>query len=180
MASNEGNPNKLLAALKRYLPNHLIPSNVGNYNSVSWPFWYPINFDFGDTYTITSNARQTKFFQVTEEACLLLMGIYRKSRDYSTAGELGPWQIEIKDRQSSRQFNDAPIPIQMIGNKSTPTILPTPMIIMPNAFVDVTMSSWIPQGASQATVGSSKHQFAFFGYRTRIEDAAEIMSLIYG
>jgi hypothetical protein len=66
----------------------------------------------------------------------------------------------------------------MIGKKSRPTILPTPLLVMPNAFIDLTMSSWVP--VSQATTGSGKFQFSFFGYRVRVEDADKVMSSIFG
>ena len=106
------------------------------------------------------------------------MSISRKSYGYSTSSELAPLQVEIRDRQSSRQFNDRPIPMQMIGKKSRPTVLPTPLLIMPNAFIDVTVSSWLT--GSQATVGSGKMQFSFYGYRIRVEDADKVMSTIFG
>ncbi len=176
----EADPKSMVAKLRKFLPEHLIPSNVGGYDSVAWPFWFQANFDFGANPTITSASRQTSSFQVTQEAAFLLMAVYRKGYEYGTSGDLGPWQLEIRDRQSSRQFNDKPIPMQVIGNKSRPSILPTPMIIQPNAFMDITMSSWLPSGVSQATTGSGKFQFSFFGYRTRIENADQLMSLIYG
>jgi hypothetical protein len=176
----EGDPKSLINQLKRFLPEHLIPSNIGGYDRVAWPFWFSVDFDFGSNPTITNASRQTKNFQVTQEAGFLMMAIFRKSYEYGTSGELGPWNIEVRDRQSSRQFNDRPIPMQMIGKKSRPTILPTPMMISPNAFIDVTMSSWLPDGVSQATTGSGKHQFTFFGYRTRVENTEQLMSLIYG
>lgn len=176
----EANPKDLIKQLRTFLPSHMIPSNVGGYDSVAWPFWFQANFDFGADPTISASSRQTQSFQVTQEAAFILMAISRKSYAYTTAGELGPWQIELRDRQSSRQFNDRPIPIQMIGNKSRPTILPTGMLIQPNAFIDVTMSSWLPSSVSQATTGSSKVQFSFFGFRTRMENADQLMSMIYG
>lgn len=176
----ESDPKSMVAKLRKFLPDHLIPSNVGGYDSVAWPFWFSVNFDFGTNPTLSTATRQTQSFQVTQEAAFMLMAVYRKSYEYGTSGELGPYQMEIRDRQSSRQFNDRAIPIQMIGNKSRPSIIPTPMVIAPNAFIDVTMSSWLPSGVSQATTGSGKHQFTFFGYRTRMENADNLLSLIYG
>jgi len=174
----EGDPSRLKKSLKDYLPPHMVPGNVGGYNKVTWPFWFQMQFDLGTNPTYSSATRSTSSFQVTNEAAFLLMSISRKSYSYSTAGELAPLQIEIRDRQSSRQFNDKPIPMQMIGVKSRPSVLPTPMLIMPNAFIDVTLSSWLT--SSMATTGSGKFQFSFFGFRVRVEDADKVLGTIFG
>ncbi len=174
----EGDVATLKSHLQSVIPPYMMPGNVGGYNKVTWPFWFQANFDFGTNPTWSSSSRQTQSFQVTQEAALLLMAISRKGYTYGTSSDLAPVQLEIRDRQSSRQFNDRPIPIQMIGKKSRPTILPTPLLVMPNAFIDLTMSSWVP--VSQATTGSGKFQFSFFGYRVRVEDADKVMSSIFG
>jgi hypothetical protein len=176
----EGDVATLKQNLAQVIPPYMMPGNVGGYNKVTWPFWFQVNFDFGTNPTWSSAIRSTQSFQVTQEAAFLLMAISRKSYGYSTASELSPTQVEIRDRQSSRQFNDRPIPYQMIGKKSRPSVLPTPLLVMPNAFIDVTMSSWLPNGVSQATVGTGKFQLSFFGYRIRVEDADKVMSTIFG
>jgi hypothetical protein len=157
----------------------LMPGNVGGLNTVVWPFWFEMDFDFGTNPTLLApGLQQTQSYQVTQEAAFMLMAVCRNANSDSTSGDLGPWQVTFKDRQSSRQFNDAPIPIQMIGSRSLPTILPTPMLLMPNAFFDAVMTTW--QTTSQATVGSGKHQFTFFGYRVRIQDAQAVMDSVFG
>jgi len=163
--------------LKNSLPSYMNPSNVGNINQVAWFFYEQVNFDFGTNPTLTPATRQTQSFQVSQEAALLLMSVSRTFSTYSTSAGLGPWLVEFRDRQSSRQFNDLPVPLQMIGTKSNPSILPTPMLLMPNAFFDVTMTTF---ATSQATVGESKHQLSFFGYRVRIEDADQVLGTIFG
>jgi hypothetical protein len=175
--AQEGNVSALLQ-LMGTLPPHMRPGNVGSYNKVTWPYWNQVNFDFGVNPTWTAATKQTQSFQVSQEAAFILMSITRKAYTYSTASELAPLQLEIRDRQSSRQLNDRPIPLQMIGKRSRPTILPTPMLIMPNAFIDLTLTSWIT--GSQATVGNGKHQISFFGYRVRVEDADKVLSSIFG
>lgn len=174
----EGDVATLKSNLAQVIPPYMMPGNVGGYNKVTWPYWFQVNFDFGANPTWSPSTRQTQSFQVTQEAAFLLMAISRKSYGYSTASELAPLQVEIRDRQSSRQFNDRPIPLQMIGKKSRPSVLPTPLLVMPNAFLDVTASSWIT--GSQATVGTGKLQLSFFGYRIRVEDADKVMSTIFG
>jgi len=172
--------NTLQEKLKAVLPKHLLPGNVGDLKEVTWPFYHKTTFDFGTNPTWLPTTRATQSFQVTQEAGLLLMAISRKPWDSTGAGDRAPLQISISDRQSSRQFNNSPIPIQSIGKKRWPTILPTSYFFVPNAFVDITMTSFIPTGETMTTVGNGKHEFSFFGYRIRAEDTASIMAAIYG
>ena len=164
--------------LTRILPAGMVPGNVGHMNEVMWPFFHVVTIDFGLNPTYSNSTRQAQSFQVTQEACLLLSKITRKSYSYDAAGELAPLQVTLRDRQSSRQLNDRPIPLQMFGRKSCPSILPTPYLIMPNGFFEVELTSWIT--GSQATTGSGKHDFVFEGYRIRIEDQDKVLSTIFG
>lgn len=164
--------------LAGFLPPYMVPGNVGHVSQVTWPFWEAVTFDFGTDPTYSSSTRQTQSFQVTQEAGLLVTQIARKSYVYSNAGELAPLQIEIRDRQSSRQFNDRPIPLQMIGRRGRPTVLPTPLLFMPNAFIDVTMSSWLT--TSMATTGNGKIEMIIFGYRIRVGDENKVLSTVFG
>lgn len=161
------------------LPAYLMPGNVGELNSVSWPFFFSLEFDFGDDPTLDLNTRQTQNFRVDQEAAFIWNTLFLGANNYATAGYLGPYQITIRDRQSSRQLNDAPLPLQMIGTKSNPSVLPTPFLIMPSALIDTEMSSWLPAGVSMNTSGSSKIQLTFGGYRVRIQDAQKVLSTIY-
>lgn len=165
--------------LRGKLPPYLKPGNVGSYNKVTWPFWSPVSFDFGVNPTYGPTTRQTRSFQVSQEAALLLMGITRSSEDYTVASALAPLQIDIKDRQSSRQFNDLPIPLQAIPKDGRQAPLPTPLLLMPNAFIDIVASSWLAAPAA-ASVGSGKFSLVFFGYRIRTEDAGKVLSSVFG
>jgi hypothetical protein len=180
MSANEGNVGNLKRTLNEILPPHMRPGNVGNLNSVTWPMWYQVDFDFGTNPSYTSNSRQTQSFQNTQEAAFLMMAISRKHYGYDEASALAPLQIEMRDRQSSRQFNNNPIPIQMIGRRNHPTTMPTPMLIMPNAAMDVTANTWLAAGNTMATTGSGKFQLCFFGYRIRVEDSQKVLSAIFG
>jgi hypothetical protein len=168
----------LKSHLQQILPPGMVPGNVGQINEVMWPFFSVITIDFGTNPTYGPSTRQAQSFQVTQEACLLISKISRKSFAYSTAGELAPLQLTIRDRQSSRQLNDRSFPLQMIGKKSRPCVLPTPYIVMPNGFFEVEVTSWLT--ANQVTVGNGKHQFIFEGYRIRIEDQDKVLSTIFG
>jgi hypothetical protein len=172
------NQMNLYEQLKQFLPKSMLPGNIGDIDKVTWPFWYTASFDLGINPTLGQATKQVRSFQVSNEAAFLLMAIGRKAWDASLAGDLAPLQIDIRDRQSSRQFNDRSIPIQQIGKKYRKSVLPTPMLIYPNAFIDVTMSSWLT--ADMATVGNGKHEFYFFGYRIRGEDMTKMLSSVFG
>lgn len=172
-------------ALYSFLPASLRPTNVGNIMKSTWHFQEVVNFDLTETVdwpNITSNTQQSRSFQVTQEAAFLFMGVSRHANDYNDAGDLGPLTIEFRDRQSSRFFNDRPIPIQQIAQKGYVTYLPIPMILLPNAFFELTMASNLDAGVTQATPGGStgKHQFTLHGYRVRVEDAENVLSTIFG
>jgi len=160
------------------LPSFLMPGNVGGYNKVVWPFWTVVNFDFGTNPTYGPGTRQEQRFRVSQDGAFLLQAITRNSFSYDTAGELAPLQVRFIDRQSTRQLNDLPIPIQGIGHKSRPAILPTPYLLMPSALFEVEMTSWLP--AAQLTTGNGRHQFLFFGYRVRVEDFENVLSTVVG
>lgn len=164
--------------LESFLPPYMVPGNVGDINQVTWPFWESVAFNFGANPTWSPNTRQTQSFQVTQEAAWLVTHLARKSYGYDTGSELAPLQIQIVDRQSSRQFNDRPIPIQMIGRRSKPSILPTPLLLMPNAFVDVTMTSW--SDGAMATTGTGRMDLVIFGYRIRVGDQNKVLSTVFG
>lgn len=165
---------KLLSSL----PSSLVPGNVGNYYDVAWPFVYTVNFDFGTNPTYGPLTNQTQSFQVTQEAAFILGGITRKCYSGSTSGELAPLQLLIRDRQSTRQYMFQPIPIQAIAKKTPPTLWEVPMIIMPNSFIDIQVTSFNP--VNQATVGSGEINFSFFGYRTRTDNVGQVLSTVFG
>jgi hypothetical protein len=158
------------------LPPYLMPGNVGGINEVTWPFYFQVDFDLGVNPTINSALVQNKFFQVTQESAFLLMAVEKAMED--TGLNNAPLQVEIIDRQSSRRFNNAPIPMQVFGYKGNPTIFPTPMLIMPNAAMDVTVTAM--SGLNQPCVSSGVFQLSFFGYRIRVEDAGKVLSTIFG
>lgn len=174
------NVKTLRQSLMGALPNHMMPGNVGGINEVTWPFYFQIQVNFGADPTIIDTNVQRGFFQVDQEAAFLLMSIGR-SHSTNAAGQSAtfnaPLQVDIIDRQSSRRFSNEPIPLQMFGYDSNPSILPTPMYFQPNAFLDVSVSG-IPSTA-QSFTGSGEFQLSFFGYRIRTEDAGKVLSTIF-
>lgn len=162
------------------LPSHMVPGNVGGINEVCWPFYFQMRFDLDQDPSIVDSVFTKSSFQVDQEAAFLMMSISR-SHQTDAAGAsatiLAPLQIEIIDRQSSRRFNNAPMPLQMIGQNSNPSIMPTPMYIQPNAFVDVTVNGI--NTIAQSFNGSGQFELSFFGYRIRTEDAGKVLSTIF-
>lgn len=182
---------KLEDNLLASVPSGLVPGNVGKFDDVCWPFDYTVAFNFGDNpsygpalpvagqqNTTATPSGGVNSFQVTQEAAFICGSISRKCFSGTTSGELAPLQMIIRDRQSTRQFMDFAIPIQGIAKKTPPTIWELPLIFMPNAFVDVIVTSWLP--AAQATLGSGRMVFTFSGYRTRTQDIGTVLSTVFG
>lgn len=165
--------------LSKIIPKYLMPQNIGHFNEVLWPYWFPFNFDFGIDPTYDENSRETENVQVDQEAGFLLTHITRDHTDPGQSGYMSPTQITIRDLQSSRQFNDEPVPIQQFGFKAQPTYLDTPLFFRSNARMQIVMDSWIPRGSSFATTGSGKHQIVMGGYRVREKDAAKVIASIF-
>lgn len=153
--------------LRSKIPAHMFPGNVGNQNKVIWPFHFTVEFDFGANAVWSSATRLTKFFQVTQDAGFLLTGIARSHDGFNAGNELAPLGIDIRDRQSARQFNNAPIPLQAIGRHSKYTRIHEPLWINPAAFVDVTITSLLNTPTAASVAPSGKMWLTFFGYRMR-------------
>ena len=172
-------------AFGQFMPKGYAPTNVGHLNHVSWYFQYTMNFDLSETNdwpNLTSNTKQVRSFQVSQEAAFLMMGVMRHAEDYDDAGDLGPITIEFRDKQSSRFFNDNPIPIQMIASKGYVSYMPVPMLVLPNAQMEVTMGTHLADGVSQNVPGTAtgKHNITCWGYRIRVKDADKVLSSIFG
>lgn len=166
--------------LLRKLPLDMQPGNVGNLRKVTWNYWFNLNIEVGSDPTWSNTSKYTGQFQVDADAAFLLLWIARKSYSDGTAGENAPIQLVLKDTQSSRQFMEPnyPLPLQSIGTKSRPTILPTPFLLLPAAVLQAEITSWVP--APQATVGDGNIQLTFFGYRIRMDNPEKIFSTVYG
>lgn len=162
------------------LPNYMMPGNVGGINEVTWPFYFNSDIDLGANPTISENTYFRGSFQVDQEAAFLMMSVsvaFNTDEAGQSALALAPLQVEFIDRQSSRRFNNAPMPIQMIGQNSCPTIFPVPMYIQPNAFIDIAINGLTT--VELDLIGSGSLQFSFFGNRIRTENAGKVLSTIF-
>ena len=174
------NVQTLRQSLLGNLPNFMMPGNVGGINQVTWPFYFDINMDLGDDPTISENTYFRGSFQVDQEAAFIMQSIsvaFNTNSNGESACALAPLQVEFIDRQSSRRFNNAPMPLQMIGQNSKPTVLPVGMYFQPNAFVDVVINGITTEELD--LIGSGSLQFSFFGNRIRTEDAGKVLSTIF-
>jgi hypothetical protein len=163
--------------LEKIIPKHLSPTNIGKLNEVEWFFWFPLDFDFGTDPTYTETTRQSRQFQVDQEAGFLLTHISRTHDSSGPSGAQAPLQMTLRDNQSSRQFNDAPIPLQFVGSRGDYLELDTPLFIAPNSTFSVEMTSWL--SGDFPTTGSGKHQITLGGYRMRAEDASKVLTSIF-
>lgn len=161
----------LAKKLEAILPSNLIPKNIGKIDEITWPYWYELDFDFSDGANATYNfgERKSSFFQIGQEAGFLLTHIYRFYEDSSVSGQGAPLEFVIKNVQSTRQFNDAPIQLQHIGTRGKPYKLPIPILLQPNEKLEIEMASWF--GADFTVNGvSGLHSLSFMGRRVRMKD----------
>jgi hypothetical protein len=172
-----GDSDSIKNNLSKILPKQLVPGNIGKYGEVTWPFYLPYDFDFGTDPTFNSTTQESTIQKITQESAFLLFGLSRNAESAKDSGLYAPLQIDIKDRQSSRQYNDTPIPVQMIGHRGQPSYFDTPLYIAPNARLEVQMTSWVD--TAFATVGSGVHQITLIGIRVRNEDADKVLSTIF-
>jgi hypothetical protein len=164
------------------LPPDLMPGNVGTMASVRWNFDFPLRFEIKAGETVFSNATLLQAaFQVPQEAALILTHMavsFQPLPGTNVTPANAPLHIEIRDRQSSRQFMSKPLPIQAIGSGRFPTILPAKMIFMPTAFVDVEMRSFADGTYDYANMTGFVNMVCY-GVRIRIKDAKNILGTVF-
>lgn len=168
------------ANLEKILPKSYLPKNIGKYSEAKWDFYIPFNFDFGVDPAYDINSKLVEIQKITQESSFLLFGMSRNAEDPLDSGLYAPLAIEIKDLQSSRQFNDTPVPTQFFGERGIATYFDTPLFFSKNARIQITMNSWLAPGEIMPTVGSGKHEIVLFGQRIRNDDANEVLTSIFG
>jgi hypothetical protein len=168
--------NDLKSNLSKILPKRMLPTNVGSYKQILLPFHYNVEFNLGLNPTFTPTFRANEKFQVTQEAGFLLTKISRTWRNRS-AGFNAPVSVTIRDNQSSRQFNNTPIPIQQIGYAGCPLTLETPFLFMPNAYIGIELTSWIDN--TWQIQGDGYQELTFMGYRISVQDAQYVTDSIF-
>lgn len=164
------------------LPPELLPGNVGDLSQVRWNYDFPLQFAIpvGQT-TFSQATRLVRFFQVPQEGALILTHIalgYESLAGSANTPSGAPLMVEIRDRQSSRQFMSVPLPIGAIGTGKYPTALPAKMIFMPAAFVDFTLSSFA-DGSYDYTTKTGYINMVCYGVRIRVKDAKDVLGTVF-
>lgn len=155
--------------------------NVGAINRIIWPFWFPFTAP-----QLGPNETSQGFTTVTQEACFVWTS-YTKSvfkldggvytyidpQNSSAAGSSDGLKMAIRDSQSTRNLHNLPLDIDMIGDPSYPSVLPTPMLFLPNSNIEITYTNENPSVTYVPFI-------TLFGYRMRIEDAQNLLSTVVG
>ena len=171
----------LQANMQNNLPFQLQPGNLGDINSVIWPFQFVTQ-----TVQCLPNTNVRTGFQVTQEAAFVWMSFvkvvyavdgggnltYIDPDQPGDAGQAYDLAFTLRDSQSQRSFENLPTDINTVGVPRWPTKYPRPMLLLPNSNYEV---SWQNSNAAN----TYQPYLIPFGYRIRIQDAQNILSLIY-
>lgn len=181
--SAKGSPQRTHQNLKNSDLGGLMPGNVGDINKVVWPFWY--------TFTapeLSPGVSSNGSFTTSQEAAYIWLSftcvVFKRTgigpnydysaidvNDESANGDINGLNIVFRDAQSSRVFQKNPMPIEAVGNPQFPTVLRSPVMFLPNSTVECLFTNNDSTNVYVPFV-------TFFGYRVRIQDAQNILSLI--
>lgn len=164
------------------LPQHLRPGNIGQLNQVIWPFWF--------TFTapeLAPNTSSIGFTTITQEAGFILVSMsksvfikstgptqytYVDPEESNASGDTDGLKFSLRDAQSTRVFNNAPMELDSLGHPQYPTAFPSPLYFMPNATIEITYQN---DNASLTYVPF----VTMFGYRIRT-DNLNVLSTVVG
>ncbi len=168
------------------IPRSQRPANLGDINSVYWPFWFTFN-----PVVLAPNQGISSFFSVTLEAGFNMIGLEKvvfkrtgqapnyiytaidgNHPDDDLANAKG-LVMSLKDSSSSRLFNDKPMPVDMIGTGEHQTVLSTPQFILPNSTIECVY-------VNNNTTETFVPLITAFGFRIRVDGASNILSTISG
>jgi len=162
--------------------NPLAPGNVGDINRIIWPFWFTTT-----ELELQPNESQDANFTVTQEAAFVWTS-YTKAvfvevqngdfrhvdpEEPGSGAKANNLSFVIQDSQSQRAFQNIGMDLNQLGWWQKPSVLPTPVLFLPNSNIDVTFQN---NDANDVY----KPFITFFGYRLRIDHAKDILSTIYG
>lgn len=173
--------NSLERNLDKALPQNLVPGNVGAINRIIWPFWF--------TFTapqLAPNVTSQGFVTITQEAAFVWMayskavftlagGVYTyvDPEQAGASGSTDGLKFSIRDSQSTRVFHNTPLDIDQIGSPQYPSVLPTPMMFLPNSNIEITYANENPTVTYVPFI-------TLFGYRVRVDDAQNLLSTVVG
>lgn len=159
----------------------LFAGNVNDINSIIWPFFFQ-----SPMIEIGPNGNEIANITITQEAPFSLVSL-QKVVFYDDGGEwkyLDPQaydanvqsgianglKFSITDSQSGRSWFGTPISIDHIGDGKKPYKMPSPVLMLNNSNTEIQLHN---SGSVTYKVG-----FLFMGYRVRVEDAQNMLSLV--
>lgn len=181
-------PQDVLANVRKFLPDYLVPGNLGDVNNVIWPFWFTAQTPELAAATPGTQVQSKSSFTVTQEAAFILLEITKAVFTHTTGPDVFTYvdadnvgatpltpglSLILTDAQSRRNFMPTPLVFDHVGSASFPTELPTPLLFLPNSTIEIQLfnsnqtNNYIPW-------------LTFLGVRCRIEDAQRILSTITG
>jgi hypothetical protein len=174
-------PQNLEANLRRNLGPMLAPGNLGDINTVIWPYFFSTE---APSTPLAQNQTFQTGFQVTQEAAFIWMSytkvvynVQGPSWGYITPKDDRPSApglvFTLRDGSSSRQFFNSPMQIDNYGNPDFPTKFPRPMMLLPNQQMQIQFTNTHPTNVYVPFITA-------FGYRMRVEDAQNMLGLVYG
>lgn len=167
----------------------LAPGNTGDINKVIWPYYFTTEDMLATEIPLAFNETFQTAFSITQEAAFVMMA-WMKTVCLTQADPTLQWrvlnpndetslldsapglQFVFRDASSSRQYNNLPANIAAYGNPRFPTKLPRPIILLPNQVMQVQFTNTHP-------TNTYIPKMTAFGYRIRIEDAQQILGLVY-
>lgn len=170
--------------IKRGVPSRLMPGNVGDINNIIWPFWF--------TFTapeLAPNQTATGSYSVTQEAAFIAMAytkvVFKKTtgptvytaidpaQEDPATGEANGLKFQFRDAQSTRVFAKTVVPLDAFGDPRFPSVFQTPIMFLPNSTVECVYSN-------SDAAATYVPWITMFGYRVRLANAEQILSLIEG
>ncbi|NJM09351.1 MAG: hypothetical protein HC883_00165 [Bdellovibrionaceae bacterium] len=162
----------------------LTPGNIGDINSVIWPFYFTTDIPLTP---LGPNETFQTGFSVTQEAAFIFMSFTKAV--YLVEGEdpndswtyLDPdagqpsapgLSFTLRDGSSSRQLFNTPMLTDHYGHPRWPTKNPRPIMLLPNQVMQIQFDN----------AHQSNRYVPFitaFGYRMRIDEAQKLLSLVY-
>lgn len=162
----------------------LQPGNIGDINSIIWPFYFTT--DTPDQGLGANETFQTGF-SVTQEAAFIFMSFVKTVYLVQGEGEEESWTylapedqpsapgltFTLRDGSSTRQLFNIPIPLDGFGDPRFPTKFPRPTMLLPNQVMQIAFNNSHPTNVYVPKITA-------FGYRIRIDQASKLLSLVYG
>lgn len=161
----------------------LFAGNVGDINSIVWPYFFQSKMQ-----EIAPDGQEVLNINITQEAPFCLVGLQKvvfketspdvweyvnpKATTGAGADEglANGLKFTIVDTQSGRSWFESPISLDHIGDGKDMYKLPSPQLMLNNSNTEIQLFN---QGSATYKVG-----VLFIGYRVRVEDAQNILSLV--